>query len=57
MAVVRYFVNADTRRARLGYGQEFADQMLAAGFAEVTSEQFEAFRAETLQKLRDMVAQ
>lgn len=54
---VRYFVNADTRRARLGYGKDFAEEMLASGFAEVNHEQFEAFRTETLTKLRAMVAQ
>lgn len=56
MAVVRYFVNAETRRARLGYGQEFADQMVATGFAEVTEPEFEAFRVETRQLLRELVA-
>ncbi|MCY1440337.1 hypothetical protein D9M71_566090 [compost metagenome] len=53
---VRYFVNTDTRRARLGHGQDFARQALAEGFTEVTSDQFEDFRRENRARLRAMVA-
>lgn len=43
----RYFVNADTRVARLGYGKEWSREMRAQGFVEVTAEEFGKFREET----------
>lgn len=53
---VRYFVNTETRRARLGHGQDFARSALADGFTEVNAEQFEDFRAENRARLQAMVA-
>lgn len=52
---VRYFINADTRRAKLGHGKEFAATALDEGFTEVTSEQFEDFRCENRELYRAMV--
>lgn len=54
---VRYFINAVTRRAKLGHGHDFAQQAEDEGFTEVTSEQFDEFRCENREIYRAMVAQ
>lgn len=52
---VRYFVNASTRRAKLGHGKAFAEQALEEGYTEVTSAEFDQFRCQTRVVFRAMV--
>lgn len=54
---VRYFINQETRRAKLGHGHSFAEQAVDEGFTEVTSDEFEDFRSENRELYRAMVAQ
>ncbi len=54
---VRYFINTNTRRARLGFGKDFARKALDDGYSEVTSSQFEDFRSDNRELYRQMVTQ
>lgn len=42
----RYFINRQNRHARIGYGERFAEMMLAQEMEEVSQEEFERFRTE-----------
>lgn len=51
-----HFVHDESRKARLGYGKEYAAEMEAQGFRKVTPEEFEQFRKETRDNFRAEVA-
>lgn len=52
-----HFVHDDSRKARLGYGKQFATELEAQGYRKVTAEEFEAFRKETRDRFHGEVAQ
>lgn len=54
---VRYFINAETRRGKMGHGKAFAAASIEAGYTECTAEQFDDFRCENRELYRQMVAQ
>lgn len=51
-----HFVHDDSRKARLGYGKDFAAELESQGYRKVTAEEFEQFRAETRERFRAEVA-
>lgn len=51
-----HFVHDESRKARLGYGKDYAAEMEAQGFRKVTPEEFEQFRKETRDNFRAEVA-
>lgn len=51
-----HFVHDESRKARLGYGKDFAAELESQGFRKVTAEEFEKFRQETRDNFRAEVA-